>query len=58
MRSEVEVLKEKIIETLDILGEFKYYDVPTYEQNDKNSDIVTKAYNLLDSLVEREDEDD
>lgn len=58
MKSEVEILKGKIEKVLDVLGKFKYYTEPTEKQNEKNSDIVRKSYDMLDRLVEGDEEND
>lgn len=58
MKSEVEILKGKIEKVLDVLGKFKYYTEPTEEQNEENSDIVRKSYDMLDRLVEGDEEDE
>lgn len=58
MKLEVEILKRKIKEVLDVLGEFKYYTEPTEEQNEENSDIVRKSYDMLDRLVEGDEGDE
>ena len=58
MKSEVEILKGKIKKIRDVLGEFKYYTEPTEEQNEENSDIVRKSYDMLDRLVEGDEEDE
>ena len=58
MRSEVEILKGKIEKVLDVLGKFKYYTEPTEKQNEKNSDIVRRSYDMLDRLVEGDEENE
>ena len=57
MKLEAEILKGKIEKIRDVLGEFKYYTEPTEKQNQANSDIVTKAYNMLDDLVGGEEDE-
>lgn len=58
MRSEIEVLKIRIKEVYNLLGKYKFYTEPTEEQNEKNSDIVRKSYDMLDRLVEGDEEDE